>query len=93
MFVNNYEHSETEKLTAIKYWSKMNEHVSIEIILKRLQNYPKMINLSQLKEKFVYFESVFFVKLRLNFQLIVLFLVLFCFLCYPDGIPDVAKCI
>ena len=49
----------------------MNLYVSIEIILKRLENYQKMTNLSQLKQKFVDFESFFFMKIRLNFQLIV----------------------
>ena len=56
MFWNNYELSVNEKLTAIKYWSRMNElNVSIENIPGKVKSYQKMINLEQVKQKHVYF--------------------------------------
>ena len=46
LFVNNYELSETEKLTAIKYWSTMNELTCFNWnYSKKLENYQKIINL------------------------------------------------
>ena len=46
MFLNNYELSVIEKLTAIKYWSRTTElNVSIENIPGKLEIYQKMINL------------------------------------------------
>ena len=46
LFLNNYELSVIEKLTAIKCWSRMNElNVSIENIPGKLESYQKMINL------------------------------------------------
>ena len=46
LFLNNCEPSEIEKLTAMKYWSRMNElNVLIENIAGKLESYQKIINL------------------------------------------------
>ena len=65
LFVNNYELFEIEKLTAIKYWSRMNELTCFKWkYSKKLESYQKMINMLQEKQGFV-----FLLKLYLFYEI------------------------
>ena len=55
----NYGLSHIQKLTVIKYWSRMNELTCFNWkYSKKLENFQKMLNLWQIKSKNVYFVTV-----------------------------------